>query len=229
MIKLYDFPQSPNCQKVKLVLAEKDLSYETVFVDLIKNAQRSADFLRLNPYGKVPVLIDEEEVIYDSTIINEYLDDEYPHPPLMPTESDGRARVRLFEDFADNSFTPQSTMLAAELAKPTDQLDEERIQHYRTELVRILEFLNHHLEGKEYLVQDFSLADAAFVPRLLVLASLGVEIPDTLKNVAAWIDRLKQRASVQKLQHELVSGAQGRPNRPSGDGARRSAGQIKRL
>ena len=205
MIKLYDFPQSPNCQKVKLVLAEKDLSYETVFVDLMKNAQRSADFLRLNPYGKVPVLIDEEEVIYDSTIINEYLDDEYPHPPLMPTGSDERARARLFEDFADNSFIPQSNVLATELSKSAEQIDQERIQRYRADLIRVLEFLDGHLEGQEYLVQEFSLADAAFVPRLLALAPLGVEIPDTLKNVAAWIERLKQRSSVRQLQHELMS------------------------
>ena len=205
MIKLYDFPQSPNCQKVKLVLAEKDLSYETVFVDLMNNAQRSADFLRLNPYGKVPVLIDEDEVIYDSTIINEYLDDEYPHPPLMPTGSDGRARARLFEDFADNSFIPQANVLATELSKAADQIDQERIQRYRSDLVRVLEFLDRHLEGKEYLVQEFSLADVAFVPRLLVLAPLGVTVPESLTNVMAWIERLGQRPSVQKLQHELTA------------------------
>ena len=205
MIKLYDFPQSPNCQKVKLVLAEKDLSYETVFVDLMNNAQRSADFLRLNPYGKVPVLIDEDEVIYDSTIINEYLDDEYPHPPLMPTGSDERAQARLFEDFADNSFIPQSNVLATELSKAADQIDQERIQRYRSDLVRVLEFLDRHLEGKEYLVQEFSLADVAFVPRLLVLEPLGVTVPESLTNVMAWIERLGQRPSVQKLQHELTA------------------------
>lgn len=205
MIKLYDFPQSPNCQKVKLVLAEKELSYETVFVDLMNNAQRSADFLRLNPYGKVPVLIDEDEVIYDSTIINEYLDDEYPHPPLMPTGSDERARARLFEDFADNSFIPQTNVLATELSKAADQIDQEQIQRYRSDLVRVLEFLDRHLEGKEYLVQEFSLADVAFVPRLLVLAPLGVTVPESLTNVMAWIERLGQRPSVQKLQHELTA------------------------
>ncbi len=205
MIQLYDFPQSPNCQKVKLVLAEKELSYETVFVDLMNNAQRSADFLRLNPYGKVPVLIDEDEVIYDSTIINEYLDDEYPHPPLMPTGSDERARARLFEDFADNSFIPQTNVLATELSKAADQIDQERIQRYRSDLVRVLEFLDRHLEGKEYLVQEFSLADVAFVPRLLVLAPLGVTVPESLTNVMAWIERLGQRPSVQKLQHELTA------------------------
>jgi glutathione S-transferase len=202
MIKLYDFPQSPYCQKVRLVLAEKDLEYEVVFVDLTKNEQKSPDFLRLNPYGKVPILIDDDEVIYDSTIINEYLEDEYPHPPLLPAQSGDRARARMFEDFADNSFTAQGGLLMAELRKPADQVDQERVQRYRNDLVRVLEFLDRHLEGKEYLANSFSLADLAFVPRLLVLPRLGVEIPARLKNVLTWSERLKQRSAVMQLRQE---------------------------
>src|SRR6478672_13938201 len=98
MLKLYDYPDCPFCQKVRVVLAEKDLEFEKVLVDLRKQEQKAPEFLRLNPYGKVPVLVDEDEVIYDSTIINEYLEDEYPHPPLMPEQSSERARVRMFED-----------------------------------------------------------------------------------------------------------------------------------
>jgi glutathione S-transferase len=203
MMKLYDFPQSPYCQKVRLVLAEKDLSYEKIFVDLIKNEQRSPELLRLNPYGKVPVLVDEEEVIYDSTIINEYLDDEYPHPPLMPEQSGAKARVRMLEDFADNSFTAQGGLLVAELRKPTEQIDQDRIQRYQADLIRVLEFLEHHLEGKEYMSGVFSLADLAFVPRLLQLPKLGVEIPSRLVNVLAWSERVKRRPSVKQLQQEL--------------------------
>jgi glutathione S-transferase len=203
MIKLYDFPQSPYCQKVRLVLAEKDLSYEKVFIDLTKNEQKTADFLRLNPYGKVPVLIDDDEVIYDSTMINEYLEDEYPHPPLMPEESGARARVRMLEDFADNSFTAQGGLLAAELRKPAEQVDQERAQRYRADLVRVLEYLERLLDGKEYMAGTFSLADLAFVPRLLMLPKLGVEIPARLVNVLAWSERLKQRPSVKQLQQEL--------------------------
>lgn len=203
MIKLYDFPQSPYCQKVRLVLAEKDLSYEKVFVDLMKNEQKSPDFLRLNPYGKVPVLVDDGEAVYDSTVINEYLEDEYPHPPLMSSDSGERARARMYEDFADNSFTAQGGLLSAELRKPADQVDQERVQRYRADLVRVLEFLDRQLEGKEYVSGEFSLADLAFVPRLLMLPGLGVEIPPRLKNVVAWSERLKERASVRQLQQEL--------------------------
>lgn len=203
MMKLYDFPQSPYCQKVRLVLAEKDLSYEKVLVDLMKNEQKAAEFLRLNPYGKVPVLVDEDEVIYDSTIINEYLEDEYPHPPLMPEESGARARVRMLEDFADNSFTAQGGLLMAELRKPAEQVDQERVQRYRADLGRVLEFIERHLDGKEYMGGTFSLADLAFVPRFLMLPKLGVEIPSRLINVLAWSERVKRRPSVKQLQQEL--------------------------
>ena len=203
MIKLYDFPQSPYCQKVRLVLAEKDLSYEKVFVDLMKNEQKTAECLRLNPYGKVPVLVDDDEVAYDSTLINEYIEDEYPHPPLMPEQSGAKARVRMLEDFADNSFTAQGGLLAAELRKPAEQIDQERVQRYRADLVRVLEFLERHLEGKEYMSGVFSLADLAFVPRLLQLPKLGVEIPARLINVLAWSERIKRRPSVKNLRQEL--------------------------
>jgi glutathione S-transferase len=203
MIKLYDFPLSPYCQKVRLVLAEKDLSYEKIFVDLTKNEQRAPEFLRLNPYGKVPVLVDDDEVIYDSTVINEYLEDEYPHPPLMPEQSGPRARVRMLEDFADNSFTAQGGLLTAELRKPAEQVDQDRVQRYRADLVRVLEFLERHLDGKEYMSGSFSLADLAFVPRLLMLPKLGVEIPARLTNVLAWSERVKRHPSVRQLQQEL--------------------------
>ena len=104
MLKLYDYPDCPFCQKVRVVLAEKDLEYEKIFVDLRKQEQKLPDFLRLNPYGKVPVLVDEDEVIYDSTIIDEYLEEEYPLPRLMPEDSQGRSRVRILEDYCDNSL-----------------------------------------------------------------------------------------------------------------------------
>ena len=201
MLKLYDYPDCPFCQKVRVVLAEKDLEYEKVFVDLRKQDQKTAEFLRMNPYGKVPVLEDEDEVIYDSTIINEYLEDEYPHPALMPADSGGRARVRTMEDFCDNSFLPSAGFVQAELSKPQGEQDAERLQRYRNELTRGLKRIEAFLAGKEYLVGgQFSLADIAFVPALLILPRLGVDVDPALRGVTAWINRLKQRPSVKALE-----------------------------
>lgn len=199
MIRLYDYPDCPFCQKVRIVLAEKDLEYERVHVDLHKGEQKSPEFLKLNPYGKVPVLIDDDVVVYDSTIINEYLDDEYPNPPLMPEDSAGRARVRQLEDFCDNSFMPPAGFILAELHKPENERDAERLRRYQAEIGRVLGRLESALDGKEFLAGDFSLADVAFAPRVMILGQLGVEVDARLHNVAAWIGRLRERSSVRAL------------------------------
>jgi glutathione S-transferase len=199
MIRLYDYPDCPFCQKVRVVLAEKDLEYDTYPVDLRAGAQRTPEFLKLNPYGKVPVLIDEETVVYDSTIINEYLEDEYPIPRLLPDDSAGRAKARLLEDYCDTSFIPSADFVMLQFTKPEAERDQERLKRYQLEVQRGLARLEGLLEGKEYLVGSFSLADIAFVPRVLILPQLGVEIDVRLRNVTAWIDRLRERPSVQRL------------------------------
>lgn len=199
MIRLYDYPDCPFCQKVKVVLAEKDLEYETVFVDLRKGEQKVPEFLKLNPYGKVPVLIDEETVVYDSTIINEYLEDEYPNPALLPEDSAGRARARLLEDYCDSSFIPSADFVISQLNRAEAERDQERLKRYQLELHRGLARLETFLDSNEFLVGPFSLADVAFVPRVLVLPQLGVEVDPRLRQVIAWIERLRERPSVKRL------------------------------
>lgn len=198
-MKLYHHPDCPYSQKVRVVLAEKDLEFEEVVVNLHAGEQKSTEFLKLNPYGRVPVLVDEDIVVYDSTIINEYLEDEYPEPRLMPEDSAGRARVRLFEDYCDTSFIPPTMVVLAEMYKPEDQRDDELLQRYRTEIARVVARLDRQLEGNEYLVGPYSLADTAFVPRILVLNQLGIEIDARLHNVPGWIARLRQRDSIRRL------------------------------
>jgi len=200
MLKLYDYPDCPFCQKVRVVLAEKDLEFEKVFVDLRKQEQKAPEFLRMNPYGKVPVLTDEDEVVYDSTIINEYLEDEYPLPRLTPEDSQAKARIRLLEDYCDNSFIPPTTMLLTQLRKAEGERDEQRIEQAREELRRCLYFLRDKLDGNDYLCgNEFTLADAAFAPRMIVLGRLGFEFEPALAPVAAWVERIRARPSVKQL------------------------------
>jgi glutathione S-transferase len=111
MLKLYDFKSSPNCQRVKVVLEEKKLPYETVNIDLRAGAQKTPDYLKINPYGKVPALADGDTVLYESCIINEYLDEKYPTPRLMPADPAVRAKARILIDFGltqmDSAYTKQ--------------------------------------------------------------------------------------------------------------------------
>jgi len=199
MLKLYDSPECPFCQKTRIVLAEKDLSYELVPVDLQAGEQKRPEFIKLNPFGKVPVLIDDEVIFYDSTIINEYLEDEYPHPQLMPSDSAARARVRTFEDYADNAFIPLTGTIMRELRKPEAERDQEKLTTSRQQVARMLAVIDGSLAGRNWLVGNFSLADVAFAPRIVILPALGVSVDPEWRNLASWIQRLNQRASVHDL------------------------------
>ena len=202
MIKLYDFLPCPFGQKVRIALAEKGLTYDLVQIDIAKGENRHPDFFRLNPFGRVPVLVDEDTTIYDSTIINEYLDDEYPEPPILPPvgSSAMRARARRLEDFADTSFTPQVGQLMAELGKPDAERNAERLQRLNQAVERVLDYLNQELAGAQFLANDFSVAEIAFIPRLLVLPNLGIEAGTNRQNVDGWIKRLLERPSLRNLQ-----------------------------
>lgn len=195
---IYDYPGCPFGRKVRIVLAEKELEFDSVTVDLAKGQQRSDEFRRLNPFGKVPVLVDEGSVVYESTIINEYLNDEYPHPPeLLPEDSGERARIRLLVDFADRAFTLPVMALERE-AKATEK-DEARAAAAREAVAQALRMLDRELATREYLGEDFSLADVAFAPALLMLGQVGVTIDPALSNVTAWKARLLARPSIANL------------------------------
>lgn len=193
---LYDHPDCPYGMKVRIVLAEKEWDCDLVSVDLKAGQHRQSEFLRLNPFGKVPVLVDEECVVYDSTVINEYLDDEYPEPSLRPADSDARARMRLLEDYADSAFTLPAMAVELELAKSTPDREETRLNAARDVVSKGLAMLDRELADREWLVGEFSLADVAFAPAVLKLEKLGIPVDPALTNVRAWISRLSARPSV---------------------------------
>jgi glutathione S-transferase len=211
MMKLYDFVPCPFGQKVRIVLAEKGLSYEFIQVDLTQGEQRRPEFRRLNPFGRVPVLVDEDTTVYDSTIIAEYLEDEYPEPPLLPAVGSSalRAQARTWEDIADTSFTLQVGQLMAEIGKAEADRDSNRIQRLQQWIEQMLSFINHQLQGQDFLASQFSVADIGFVPRLLVLKELGLDPAASRGNIDGWLKRMLDRPSIQNLQGittQLIAG-----------------------
>ena len=195
MIKLYTFPQSSNSRKVRIALIEKGLEFERIQIDLTKKEQKSPEYLKINPFGQVPALDDEGFIVYDSTIINEYLEDEYPYPALLPKDSDGRARARMMEDFRDNNFNQASSQLNRELRKPEGERNAQAIESAKAEIVKCFDRIEKELHGKEYLAGEFSLADIAFMPNLDALERLNITVNPKHKNTLAWIARLKARPS----------------------------------
>jgi glutathione S-transferase len=195
MIKLYHFPQSSNSRKVRIALIEKGLEFERVLIDLPKKEQKNPDYLKINPFGQVPALDDEGFIVYDSTIINEYLEDEYPYPALLPKDSDGRARARMMEDLRDNYFNPAAGQINREMRKPEGERNQQAIDTGKAEIFKCFDRIEKELQGKEYLAGEFSLADIAFMPNLDSLERLNVTIDPKYKNTLAWIARLKARPS----------------------------------
>jgi glutathione S-transferase len=198
-IKLYDFPSSPNCQRVIVVLEEKKLPYEKVPVDLKKMDQKKPDFLKLNPYGKVPVVIDGATVLYESLIINEYLDEKYPETPLMPKDPGRRGKVRILIDYGMNHLDPPYQKIRKEMMKDEKERDQQAIESARKELKHLLGRFEREIGDQPYLAGDFSLLDAALVPRFARLVGMGVLPDPSLPKVGQWLERMKQRPSVQKI------------------------------
>lgn len=195
MIKLYTFPFSTNSRKVRIALLEKGLEFERVNVDLTKREQKNPEYLKIHPFGQVPALDDEGFVLYDSTIINEYLEDEYPYPPLMPDGSEGRARARLMEDFRDTHFNPPFVRLIQEMRKPEAERDANAIGNAKAEIAKCFDRTEKELQGREYLAGSFSLADIAFMANFDLLERFQIAVDSKYPNTIAWIARLKSRSS----------------------------------
>jgi glutathione S-transferase len=198
-IKLYDFPSSPNCQRVKVVLAEKKLPFETVPVDLRQKEQKKADFLKLNPYGKVPVIVDGNTVLYESCIINEYLEEKYPETPLMPKDHAKRAKIRILIDYGLNHLDGPYQKLRQEMMKDAKERDQEVIENAKKDLKSLLQRFEREIGEQSYLAGDFSLGDAAVIPRFLRLEGFGVLPDPSLPKLGAWLQRMKDRPSVRAI------------------------------
>jgi len=198
MIRLYQAIQSPYCHRVRIVLKEKELDYQSVMIDLEKGENRTDQFLRLNPIGKIPVLADDDLILAESNLINEYLNEEYPYPELMPEGTQEKAQARLLCTQIDKMVSASSMefYLSLMAKEKGETFDEERLVKPRQMIQKFLEVADRNLKGKEYLVGNYSLADIAFAPWVNRFEKYGVAIPENLSNVQAWMKRLATRHNI---------------------------------
>jgi len=199
MIKLYDFKSSPNCQRVKDVLAEKNLPHEIVPIDLRKQEQKTTEYLKMNPYGKVPVLTDDATVLYESCIINEYLEEKYPNPPLLPKDPGKKAKARILIDYGMVHFDNPYQKLRMELMKDPKEQSQPIIDGAKKELSKLLQRFEEELGDQPYLVGDFSLADADLIPRFTRLEGFGVLPDPSLPRLTKYMERMKARPSIKAI------------------------------
>ena len=198
-ITLYHDTPSSNSDRVKIALAEKGLSWEGVRVRLANKEQKKAEFLQLNPYGKIPVLAEDGKVLFESCIINEYLDEKYPNPPLMPKDPYLRGRGRILVDYALNFAHEPYWALRGEMLKPEAARDATTVAEKRRVLTDLFLYLEAALGDKAYFLGDLSLTDIAILPRLLRMESYGALPSPSLPRLGAWLKRMKERPSVQGI------------------------------
>ena len=181
MITLYDADRCPYCARVRIALAEKSVEYDTVVVDL---DDRPAWIYEKNPTGRVPVLEDGEFVLPESAVINEYLNERYPEPSLLPADPAERALARVTIFRFDSLSKPYYGVRRGEGdARP--RLDKE------------LAKLDAVLEAQPFLTgSEFGLADIAYVPWILRARDrMDIDL-HPFPALVEWVERLAERPSI---------------------------------
>jgi glutathione S-transferase len=144
------------------------------------------DLLELNPYGKVPVLVDGSGVIYESAIINEYLDEKFSELPLLPKNTLQRAKARIWIDFLNSRVHPAASDI-------THDRDPDRA---RQRLQQYLSTLDSEMTGKQFIVGDYSLADVSFIPFYVRRQRYDASIDQNFPNLKRWGEELMARPAV---------------------------------
>lgn len=165
MIRVYYAPPSIFGRKVLAVLEEKGLDYSIEKMNFATQDHLKPEYTKLNPNGEIPALVDEDFVVYESTAIIEYLNDEYPEPPLMPEDSASRARVRMVEDYCDLHVYPAIVKcLIKKMIKQEELTDADKAP-----VVQAFKRLEAYLGTQLYIAGAFSLADCAVMPAIATL------------------------------------------------------------
>jgi RNA polymerase-associated protein len=159
------------CHRVRLVLAAKGVSYELVPVD---PGNPPEDLLDLNPYHSVPTLVDRDLVLYAASVVSEYLDERYPHPPLMPVDPLSRARLRLAMLRLEMEWVPQ-----VQAIQNGNKVQAEAARRRLKDL--LLASLPLFKASKFFLNPEMSLADCAMAPIMWRLPALGIALPKEAK------------------------------------------------
>ena len=184
MMVLYSGTTCPFSQRCRFVLFEKGMDFEIKDVDLFNKPE---DINVMNPYGQVPILVERDLVLYESNIINEYIDERFPHPQLMPADPVMRARARLFLfNFERELFIHVQTLENSNNQKAIDKA-KLMIRDRLTQLAPIL------LKNKYMLGDDFSMLDVAIAPLLWRLDHYGIDLPKSAAPLMKYAERIFSR------------------------------------
>lgn len=186
MMVLYSGTTCPYSQRCRLVLFEKGMDFEIRDVDLFNKPE---DISVMNPYGQVPILVERDLILYESNIINEYIDERFPHPQLMPADPVQRGRVRLFLLNLEKEIFASVSALENRSAKSEKIVEKARliIRDRLTQLAPIF------VKNKYWLGEDFSMLDVAIAPLLWRLGHYGIDLPKSAAPLQKYGERIFSR------------------------------------
>ncbi|MEY2777135.1 MAG: hypothetical protein RLY30_1233 [Pseudomonadota bacterium] len=183
MMVLYSGTTCPFSQRCRFVLFEKGMDFEIRDVDLFNKPE---DISVMNPYGQVPILVERDLMLYESNIINEYIDERFPHPQLMPADPVQRARARLLLlNFEREVFIHLDAI---------EKQDAKRIDRARAIIRDRLSQLAPVVTKSKFMMgEEFTMIDVALAPLLWRLDHYGIELPKTAAPVLKYAERIFAR------------------------------------
>lgn len=202
IMTLYSNPLDLRCHQIRIVLAEKGVTYEVINVT---EEEVPPELIDLNPYNNVPTLVDRELVLFEPGIIMEYLDERFPHPPLMPVYPVARARSRLMmHRFERDWFSLVELIISSK--------QEKEVEKARNDLTEsLLTVAPVFGDNPYFLSEELTLVDCYLAPLLWRLKSLGIHLAGKgAKDIQQYMDRLFEReafqASLSEFERELIEG-----------------------
>ena len=194
MLKFYYHPQSPLARRVWIALLEKEISFIPIIINLKDGEQFKPDFLRLNPFHHIPVIVDDGLRVLESLAILDYLECKYPNHSLLPQDASRLATVRMVQMVANNELSSLVIPLIAETE------DSPKLLLAKRKIKRILKFFEELLADENYFGgNSLSLGDIVAGNNIVLIDKLGFEF-NRNKKIKAWCDRLMAREVWQKTQ-----------------------------
>ncbi len=199
-VEIFSAEFCPYAQRSRLALIEKGVDFSLTEINLRDKPDWFED---ISPYSKVPVIRHQGKVIYESAVINEYLEEVFPEPPLMPSGAYERAWARIWVDYANNAFMDATIKLM--MAKTAEDQEPAREECLATMRFMETEGLSR-FDGPYWLGADVSLVDINFYPyfeRMPALTALrGVDIPKDCPRLKTWVETMAARDAVKSIAHD---------------------------
>ena len=190
MIKLYDNPLCGNCFKVKLLLVQSKIPFESVIIDVFKGESRKAQFLQINNAGKIPAIDDNGFILNESNAILLYLAEKY-NKNLLSESLDERGKIYSWIFYNKTSVDPNlAKARAIKKFFPSDKQNSKELEFLQREGIKSLELIDKHLSRNDFFVNNYSVADIAMYPYIKLSYEGGIDI-DIFKNITLWMNRVE--------------------------------------